>query len=187
MARNSDELPRWYKIIIAAVIIGVVIYALVPKRIIWVALGVAIAILAVVAYLAYKRQGLSAFTIFPKRAYNWLVGTHKPSETQTPKIVRPLSIAPPLSPDETDLLIATVRDRCENPNCHTPQFNLEVHHIKSRYKGGTNSVLNLIVLCHTCHGWAQKGNYKKSQLNRWIRYHRSERRGLLSSGKWRYH
>jgi hypothetical protein len=180
MARNGDELPRWVQIIIAAIIVGVIIWVFVPKPVIWVVLGVAIVILGVVAYLAYKRQGIAAFTSFVKRAYNWLIGTEKRSESKTP-------VVEPLSSDQTDLLIAAVRDRCENPNCHTPQFNLEVHHIKPREQGGTNSVWNLIVLCHSCHGWAQKSNYKKSQLNRWIRYHSRERRLLLHSGKWKYH
>jgi len=179
MAKTENELPPWVQIIIAALIVGAIIWALVPKPIIWVALGVAIAILGVVAYLAYKRQGIAAFTSFAKRAYNWLIGTEKRSESKTP-------VVPPLSPNETDLLIATVGDRCENPNCHTPQFNLEVHHIKPREQGGTNSVWNLIVLCHSCHGWAQKSNYKKSQLNRWIRYHSRERRRLQHSVEWKY-
>ncbi|MGQ9546018.1 MAG: HNH endonuclease [Dehalococcoidia bacterium] len=181
MARNRDELPRWVQIIIAAVIIGVVIYVLVPKPIIWVALGVAIAILAVVAYLAYKRQGIAAFTSFAKRAYNWLIGTQRPSEARSPKIVS----LTPLSPDETSLLIDAVGSACENPHCRS-QLNLEVHHIKRRAEGGTHSVWNLIVLCHGCHGNADRGAWSRSLLKRWTERHSRERNGLLRSGKWKY-
>jgi len=58
MAKTEDELPRWAQIIIAAVIVGVLIWALVPKNIIWVALGIGIVIVGVVAYLVYKRLRL---------------------------------------------------------------------------------------------------------------------------------
>ena len=178
MSRNGDELPRWVQIIIAAIIVGVIIWVLVPKPIIWIALGVAIAILGVVAYLAYKRQGISAFTSFVKRAYNWLVGTEKPSETRRPKIA-------PLSSDETSLLIVTVGSICENPRCRS-QLNLEVHHIKPRAEGGSHSVWNLIVLCHGCHGHAGRGAWSRSLLKQWIKQHSRERSRLLHSGKWKY-
>jgi hypothetical protein len=179
MARNSDELPRWVQIIIAALIVGAIIWALVPKPILWVVLGVAIAILGVVAYLAYKRQGIAAFTSFAKRAYNWLIGTQKPSEARRPRIV------PPLSSDEASLLIATVGSACENPRCRS-QLNLEVHHIKRRAEGGTHSVWNLIVLCHGCHGHAGRGAWSRSLLKQWIKKHSLERSRLLRSGEWKY-
>jgi len=178
MARNGDELPRWVQIIIAAIIVGVIIWVFVPKPIIWVVLGVAIAILGVVAYLAYKRQGTSAFTSFAKRAYNWLVGTQKPSETNRPKIARSLSS------DETSLLIDTVGNACENPRCRS-QLNLEVHHIKPRAEGGTNSVWNLIVLCHGCHGHAGRTAWSRSLLKQWTKKHSFERSRLLRSGEWK--
>jgi len=186
MARNGDQLPRWSQIIIAAFIVGVFIWALVPKRIIWLTVAVAIAILGVVSYLAYKRQGIAAFTTFAKRAYNWLVGTQKSSQTEIrPEPDRP-EIAPTLSPDEKSLLIVTVGSACENPRCQS-QFNPEVHHIQPRAEGGSNSVWNLIVLCHGCHGHAGRKAWPRPLLKQWTNKHGFERKRLLDSGQWKHH
>lgn len=178
MARNNDELPRWVQIIIAAVIVGAIIWALVPRHIIWLALGIGIAILGVVAYLAYKRQGRTPFTDFARRAYNWLVGSHTRPQPTRPK-------TPPLPGDDTSLLIAALGSACENPRCRS-QLNLEVHHIRPRAEGGSHSVWNLIVLCHGCHGHAGRGAWSRSLLKEWVKQHSRDRNRLVRSGKWKY-
>jgi 5-methylcytosine-specific restriction endonuclease McrA len=42
------------------------------------------------------------------------------------------------------------RDNWRCQNCGRRQ-NLEVHHKKMRSRGGNDSNVNLITLCHTCH------------------------------------
>ena len=181
MARTEDELPRWAQIVIAAVIVGVLIWAFVPKHIIWVALGIGIAIVGVVVYLVYRRQGIAPFITLARRAYKWAIGTEKPSEAR-----RPIVPVPSLSGSERALFIDAVGNRCEHPTCRI-QHPLEVHHITPREQGGLNKVWNLIVLCPTCHELAQRNSYSKSLLKQWTQRHKYERRGLERSGKWKYY
>ena len=47
-------------------------------------------------------------------------------------------------------VLARDRHRCRAPGCHSIRF-LEVHHIVSRAKGGTNDPQNLLTLCAACH------------------------------------
>ena len=53
--------------------------------------------------------------------------------------------------------------KCQNPNCKNKSDNqiLEVHHIKFKSEGGTDSPNNLITLCNKCH---TSPNHKKGKF-----------------------
>jgi len=179
MAKTSNELPRWAQVIIIAFILGAIIWALVPKHIIWVAIAVALVILAVVSYLAYKKQGLAPFTSFAKRVYYWLSASSKPSDASTS------TTASDLTSTERALFIHYTGNRCEDPTCRKTG-NLEIHHIKPRHEGGTNSVWNLLVLCPNHHDLANKSIPPRARQSLWVQDHRSQRIRLLRSGRWKY-
>ena len=179
MSKTRDEIPRWAQVIVAAVISGALIWAFVPKRIIWVSIAVAVVILAVVAYLAYKRQGVAAFTSFAKRAYYWISSSSKPSDAGTS------TTAPDLTSTERALFIHYTGNRCEDPTCRKTG-NLEIHHIKPRQEDGSNSAWNLLVLCPNHHDLANKSIPPRPRQVLWVQDHRSERNRLLRSGRWKY-
>ena len=41
--------------------------------------------------------------------------------------------------------------KCCNPECPTPYQKRECHHIKPIAKGGTDDIINYVVLCSYCH------------------------------------
>ncbi len=51
------------------------------------------------------------------------------------------------------------RFRCQAPGCGNSRF-LEVHHVKSRSRGGGNKLDNLITLCSGCHRLHHEGRLK---------------------------
>jgi len=53
------------------------------------------------------------------------------------------------------------RDRfvCQAPGCGNSRF-LEIHHVKSRSRGGSNELDNLITLCSACHRLHHEGRLK---------------------------
>ena len=160
MARNEDALPHWAKILIAVFIIAVLIWALVPRAIIYASIGIAVAIIAGVSYLIYRKRGIEPFKIFAKKAFKAIIGADKSAQRVTGKV-------PPLSENERAKLINAVGNRCENPTCRH-RYSLDVHHIKPRAEGGTNNRENLIVLCPNCHGDARRGAYSRARLKEWI-------------------
>ncbi|MFP3879331.1 MAG: HNH endonuclease [Dehalococcoidia bacterium] len=179
MAKTSNRLPRWAQVIVIAFILGAIIWALVPTHIIWVAIAIALIIIALLSYLAYKRQGPAAFTTFAKKAYYWLSASGNPSQHTTfPK-------APDLTSSERALFIHYTGNRCEDPTCGKTG-NLEIHHIKPRHEGGTNTVWNLLVLCPNHHDSANKGIPPRQRQKLWVQEHRTQRIRLLRSGRWDY-
>ncbi len=55
--------------------------------------------------------------------------------------------------------------RCRRPGCHNSRF-LEVHHIKPRSAGGSNTPDNLITLCSCCHQLLHEKKWPTVQLVR---------------------
>ncbi len=54
-------------------------------------------------------------------------------------------------------VLARDKHRCQAPGCRRTRF-LEVHHIVSRQKAGSNQAENLITLCASCHRlWHERG------------------------------
>jgi len=54
-------------------------------------------------------------------------------------------------------VLARDQHRCQAPGCGRTRF-LEVHHIESRQRGGTNQPTNLTTLCAACHRlWHERG------------------------------
>jgi len=54
-------------------------------------------------------------------------------------------------------VLARDQHRCQAPGCGRTRF-LEVHHIVSRQKGGSNEAENLMTLCASCHRlWHERG------------------------------
>ena len=54
-------------------------------------------------------------------------------------------------------VLARDRHRCRAPSCRRTRF-LEVHHIVSRQRGGSNRPENLVTLCGACHRlWHERG------------------------------
>ncbi len=51
------------------------------------------------------------------------------------------------------------RFRCQAPGCGNSRF-LEIHHVKSRSRGGGNELDNLITLCSGCHRLHHEGRLK---------------------------
>jgi len=109
--------------------------------------------------------------------------TSTPTSTPTPAPA-PVPVSD-LTPDEKALFIDYIGNRCENPTCRRTG-DLDIHHIRPRREGGTNSVWNLLALCRNCHGDANKSIPPRPRQVRWARRHTDERRRLLSSGKWKY-
>jgi hypothetical protein len=55
-------------------------------------------------------------------------------------------------------VLARDKHRCQAPGCGRTRF-LEVHHIVTRKKGGSNQAENLMTLCGACHRlWHEKGS-----------------------------
>lgn len=46
------------------------------------------------------------------------------------------------------------------------KYFCDIHHIKPQRKGGTHDSTNLIVLCPSCHRYADRGAYTKNQLKK---------------------
>ena len=51
------------------------------------------------------------------------------------------------------------RFRCQAPGCGNSRF-LEIHHVKSRARGGGNDLDNLVTLCSGCHRLHHEGKLK---------------------------
>lgn len=154
----------------------------------WVVLGVVVAVLA---SLLWRIQAFREWLVrIAKKAFGGLVygngDEEEPSEGSKPRPPPSKPTPPPdLTPDEKALFIDKIGNRCENPTCRRTG-DLEVHHIRPRQKGGTNSVWNLLALCRNCHGEANKGIPPRPRQFQWARRHKSERRDLVTSGKWKY-
>lgn len=171
MGKNNEDLPRWAKILIGLVFAGIIIWAIVPGEVLYVSLGIALAVIGGVSYLVYRKRGIEPFKTLAKGTYKWLTESRK--QVGIEKV-------PPLSGSERGHFINAVGNRCENPKCKETQF-LEVHHIIPRGEGGSNRRNNLIVLCPTCHRAAGHA-YGRGQLQSWIRRPRRFRFNLY----WQY-
>jgi hypothetical protein len=56
--------------------------------------------------------------------------------------------------------------RCAVPTCRT-SLSLDVHHITQTSDGGTDEIVNLIVLCPTCHAAFHRGTYSIEAIRVW--------------------
>jgi hypothetical protein len=72
-----------------------------------------------------------------------------------------------LTPEETNELVNAVWYRCENPYCKYTSF-LTVHHIIEEKDGGSNALINLIVLCPYCHSLAHRKEIPEEEMREWI-------------------
>jgi len=174
MAKTKDELPRWAKILLFLIFAGIIIWAIVPGKVLYISLGIALAIIGGVSYLIYRKWGIQPFKTLAKRTYGWLTESRK--QTSIEKV-------PSLTSRERAQLIDAVGNQCENPNCQIP-YPLDIHHIIPKEKGGTNKLRNLIVLCKNCHGMAGKGVYSSARLKQWIS--RKSPRRFRYYVKWNY-
>ena len=51
------------------------------------------------------------------------------------------------------------------------KYFCDIHHITPRHKGGTEDPSNLVVLCPSCHRYADRGAYSTSQLRKLMKEH----------------
>jgi len=174
MGKNDEDLPRWAKVLIALFVVGVIVWAIVPGKVLYTSLGITLAVIVGVSYLIYRKRGIEPFQKLAKGTYGWLTESRKQISIEK---------VPSLTSEERAQLIDAVGNKCENPNCRV-QFPLEVHHIQPRTQGGTNKLNNLIVLCNNCHGRFQGGIYSRELLKQWISG-RSRRR-FRYYVKWNY-
>lgn len=184
MARGEEGLPRWAKIFLAVFFIGLLIWAIVPGKILYITIAIVVVIAGGVSYLIYKKQGIEPFKIFGKKSYRWLKEEKQQTEVKEGQEKKGVVVkAPPLTGPERAKLINAAGNRCENPSCRE-KYPLEVHHIKPIAEGGSNKLSNLIVLCKNCHGKFQGGIYSRELLKEWIstKSHRRFRYYL----KWKY-
>ncbi len=160
MAGGYDKLSRLVKILIAISIVGVLIWTLVPKEMLYLSIGIAVVVIGMVSYLVYRKRGIGPFKQLGKKALNKITEEEKQTQMTIDKVS-------PLSENERAKLINAVGNRCENPTCRH-RYSLDVHHIKPKAEGGTNNLKNLIVLCPNCHRDAGRGAYSRAQLKEWI-------------------
>ena len=73
-----------------------------------------------------------------------------------------------LPAEAKSVLMNAVWYRCENPRCNYTQF-LDVYHIVSAEKGGSNALDNLVVLCPECRTNAGAGVIEKDMLRSWTK------------------
>lgn len=145
MARTKDKLPRWAEILLGTLIVGGLIWALVPREILYLSIGIAVAIIGAASYLILRRQGTQPFKNLLARFFNWLRGESRKE-----------MVASLPSHDANKLKLA-VGYKCENENCPRTR-NLDVHHITPKTEEGSSHRLsNLLVLCKNCHGDADRG------------------------------
>ena len=184
MGKQEVRLSRLEKIIIAVIFIGLLVWAIVPGKILYAIIGVVMAIIIGLSYLIYRKGGIEPFKIFARKSYGWLKEEKQEIATEEKQPAKPELIKiPPLSGTERARLIDAVGNKCENPTCRE-KFPLEVHHIKPRSEGGPNKLSNLIVLCNNCHGKFQGGIYSRELLREWISGKR--RRRFRYYLKWKY-
>ncbi|MBK6732995.1 MAG: HNH endonuclease [bacterium] len=60
-----------------------------------------------------------------------------------------------IPPSVRAAVLARDRHRCATPGCRSTMF-LEVHHVVSRLRGGSNRADNLVTLCSRCHAFAHE-------------------------------
>ena len=123
-----------------------------------------------------------------KRAFGGLVYEDEEESSAGSEAVRAPSrpIPPPdLTSNERNLFTHRMGNRCENPTCRWTGL-LEVHHIRPRREGGTNSVWNLLALCPNHHTEANNGIPSRPRQRQWVQHHRNQRNELRRSGKWKY-
>jgi hypothetical protein len=60
-----------------------------------------------------------------------------------------------IPPSVRAAVLARDRHRCATPGCRSTMF-LEVHHVVSRQRGGSNRADNLVTLCSQCHAFAHE-------------------------------
>jgi hypothetical protein len=152
----------------------------------WVIFGV---IVAVLAFSIYKSSKFRSFVFgTAKKAVKGVVYGNGEEDSYARKPTPPPSKPTPppdLTPNEKALFINRIGNKCENPTCRRTG-DLDIHHIRRRQEGGTNSVWNLLALCRNCHGEANKGIPPRPRQFQWARNHKDERRRLLDSDKWKY-
>jgi len=176
MGKQEVRLSRLEKIVIAVIFIGILVWAIVPGKILYAIIGIIVAITVGVSYLTYRKRGIEPFKVLTKKSYGWLKEEKQPAKPELLKV-------PPLSGTERARLINAVGNKCENPTCRE-KFPLQVHHIKPREEGGSNKLSNLIVICNNCHGKFQGGIYSRELLKEWISGKR--RRRFRYYLKWKY-
>ena len=152
MAKTEDELPRWAKILIAIVFIGIIIGTIVPGEILYLSIGIAVAVIGGASYLIYRKWGIQPFKRFAEQSYEWLKGGGKTTRVRR----EPL---PQLPSQEAYRLKGAVGNRCESTNCPNPKYpNLDLHHIILRSEERSSHKLsNLLILCPNCHRAANRG------------------------------
>ena len=165
MARTKDELPPWAKILLAIIIVGGLIWALVPKEILYLSIGIVVVIIGVASYIILRRQGTQPFKTLAKRTYGWLTESRR----QKGK--------PPRTPIPLEIRRAVYRradNYCQHPNCGRTEHPI-IHHVDG---DRTNHNLNnLILLCREHAAKADSHNYTIEQLKNWMtqpgapRYH----------------
>ena len=179
VARNDEQgLPPWLAGLIAAILIGAVIWQVVPRGILYASLAIATVAVLGIAYLVYRKRGSSPFKAFGKGIWRAITGQGARKHTKGVSL-------PPLGEDDAARLITAV-GRCERPNCPDPHSpSLVVHHITPQHEDGSSHRLsNLLVLCQNCHYEADRGVPGKAQQRQWARKPRRFTYDL--SRHWRY-
>ncbi|MDY6916827.1 MAG: HNH endonuclease signature motif containing protein [Chloroflexota bacterium] len=145
---------------IVVFVVGALVWALVPRHILYPVIGVAVVVIVAVCVLLYRRQGLARFKSLARRSTQAIAGDRERAKT-TSSGGRNLSAA------EKERFKEAAGYSCENPACRERDL-VDLHHIIPREQGGSNRKDNLIVLCPTCHRKADRGVYPRVRLRQWI-------------------
>ena len=163
-------------IAIVILIVGVLIWSLVPREILYPVIGGAVILITALSYLVYRKRGIAPFKTLAKKGYNLTKENNQQKEPRPPEV-------PDLSWEEKERFKEAVGYRCENPNCREPDI-VDIHHIIPKSRGGTNMKNNIIVLCPLCHAKADRGQYNRLRVQGWIS--RPDAKEARDNLTWRY-
>jgi len=164
--KKADPVEQFFLVFFVVIIVGVVIWNLVPHWVIYTVGGILVGAIAIGVVLRLRSgNGRSLWSAFEGARSN---STYQSAFRQSNHDTIAL---PPLDAEERALLIEAVGGQCENSQC--PNRNhplLQVHHIIPRSREwSTNNLENLIVLCNNCHALADRHVWSQSRLQYWAR------------------
>lgn len=145
--RKPDPVEQFFGTFFVILIVGIIVWNLVPHWVIYTVGGVLLAAIAVALVLRLRGGSESLGGLF---SWPW-------SDSGRRRYATDFSEREPAVPaiggQERALLIEAVGGKCENPQCPTPHhLGLQVHHVIPRSDTRcTNQLDNLLVLCPNCH------------------------------------
>lgn len=161
--RKADPVEQFFLAFFAILIVGTIVWSLVPHWVIYAVGGVLLVAVAVGVVLRVRGGAVNPWGAFD------LPWTTSPRDRRTNDFAEREAMVPLLNAQDRAMLIEAVGGKCENPRCRTRYHqSLQIHHIIPRtHPRCTNMLDNLLVLCPNCHANAGNNQPGRNRQQLW--------------------